>query len=66
MGLLKDLIERIKISFCCRSKCSINDNDFTPREVIEEWVATVELEAPKPTPKYDYYSGKQKKYLSNI
>jgi len=63
MGLLKDLIERIKISFCCRSKCSINDNDFTPAERIEEW-AEEALKAP--APKYDYYSGKQKKYLSNI
>tara|TARA_R110002126_G_scaffold15297_1_gene62951 strand:+ start:231 stop:449 length:219 start_codon:yes stop_codon:yes gene_type:complete len=39
--VLKGLIDRIKISFCCKSKCSLN-------EVIEEinegqeWVDTLE------------------------
>ena len=63
MGLLKDLIERIKISFCCKSKCSINDNDLTPSERIEEWAKEAIKAQP---PKYDYYTNKQKKYLSSI
>ena len=46
--------ERIKIAFCCRSKCSLN-------ELVNEVSIDEELQ-----PQFDYYSGKQKKYLSSV
>ncbi len=56
MGL-KDLLDRIKLTFCCKSKCSLN-------EVVEkvddanEWVDDIQDDI-KQIKQYNYYSKKK-------
>ena len=63
MGL-KDLIDRIKLSFCCKSKCSINEaNEFIDdlQDIVEDVVEAVAVgaESNKDTKQYNYYSKKK-------
>jgi len=40
MGL-KDLLDRIKLSFCCKSKCSLNEI-VEQVDDVNEWVDTIQ------------------------
>jgi len=58
--MLGKLIERLRISFCCKSKCSLNDisegleelNDIV--EELDEGVEWRSVEAEKVKKKYNY------------
>lgn len=49
--MFKKLLERIKISFCCKSKCSLNEEE--QEKAVEQ------------VKQYDYYSQK-KHYVAEL
>jgi len=71
MGL-KDLLDRIKLSFCCKSKCSINEVDDRLNDA-NEWIDDIQddiqdvVSAVQQSPlvrtqspkQYNYYSKKK-------
>tara|TARA_R110002167_G_scaffold84456_2_gene229657 strand:+ start:1986 stop:2204 length:219 start_codon:yes stop_codon:yes gene_type:complete len=66
MGL-KDLIDRIKLSFCCKSKCSINEaNEFIDdlQDIVEDVVEAVAVGAESNKDKHDTRVNKQYNYYS--
>ncbi len=68
MGL-KDLLDRIKLSFCCKSKCSINDvvehvddaNEWVDdiQDDIQDVVSAVQQSPLRTKKQYNYYSKKK-------
>ena len=48
--MIKEFIDRIKITFCCKSKCSMNDE--------------LDKEVEEKKNHYDYFSKKPKQFAS--
>lgn len=57
---LKSLIDRIKISFCCKSKCSLNEV-AEKIDDVNEWIDELEelQDDVKKKNQYNYYSKKK-------
>ena len=62
MGL-KDLLDRIKLTFCCKSKCSLNEV-AEKIDDVNEWIDELEelqddIVETKKKNQYNYYSKKK-------
>ena len=63
MGL-KDLLDRIKLTFCCKSKCSLNEV-AEKIDDVNEWIDELEelqdniVETKEKNNQYNYYSKKK-------
>tara|TARA_R110002012_G_scaffold319814_1_gene541421 strand:+ start:473 stop:655 length:183 start_codon:yes stop_codon:yes gene_type:complete len=57
MGL-KDLLDRIKLTFCCKSKCSLNEVVEKPLSDANEWVDDIQDDI-KQIKQYNYYTKKK-------